>query len=314
MFSIIIEIMYIHLDMVKGDIAIDTRLRMVMESKIKPTRFKVMNVENFIDDDSHQKLSTTEIKQSFDITQTEVFEDNIKSSKKNQDLCSKSHSINSKNVVTQKKDLAVVQTKDRLCQIKTSIPDIILTVDQSINISKNQDKSKNLDDNTMDNNCDTMNDNGDTMDDNGDAVDDNGDAVDDNGDNSSITSYDNITSYGFPFSDSEQSVNADDNNIHNSNITKTPSSNTKAIYEASAGNCIIESLDDPVISMDNSDSDSDEDIMKNLNKLQAKKNQNVSQSSVSNKKVVSLYENIKKSNLTDTEVSDIINKLIKIKK
>lgn len=79
-FNIIIEIMYIHLDMIKGSIVVDTRLRMVMENRkiIKPQRSRITEVDDFIeiesDSETYEPLPTVdEIQQSFDVTQTEMF-------------------------------------------------------------------------------------------------------------------------------------------------------------------------------------------------------------------------------------------------
>lgn len=76
-FNIILELMNIILDMKKGEIVADIRLRMCRE-----TRIKISNVDLFIQDsddeldEAHEKEKS--IKQSFDITQTDVFEaDNL---------------------------------------------------------------------------------------------------------------------------------------------------------------------------------------------------------------------------------------------
>lgn len=84
-FNVILELMYINFDMKKGEIVADTRLRMCME-----TRIRLTDVDMFIQDekkssDNHSDTRSDEnpsrtqsvksIKQSFDITQTDVFED-----------------------------------------------------------------------------------------------------------------------------------------------------------------------------------------------------------------------------------------------
>jgi len=82
-FNIIIEIMYIYFDMMKGVIVIDTRLRMMLESHIRPLRTRLTDSDIFIQDDKRNNTiltpsftpTLTGIKKSFDITKTEVFED-----------------------------------------------------------------------------------------------------------------------------------------------------------------------------------------------------------------------------------------------
>ena len=84
-YNIIIEIMYIYFDMIKGVIVVDTRLRMVLENHVHPIRLQINNPDNFIQDDKHSEFtykhdyqlspSIHGIKQSFDVTKTEIFED-----------------------------------------------------------------------------------------------------------------------------------------------------------------------------------------------------------------------------------------------
>jgi hypothetical protein len=87
-FNIIIELLQIDFDMREGLIVIDTKLRLVVENviKIQPTRIKLTDVDNFIYDENKnvnkineicQESDVNNIRQSFDITQTEVFEDDI---------------------------------------------------------------------------------------------------------------------------------------------------------------------------------------------------------------------------------------------
>lgn len=90
-FNIILELMYINFDMKKGEIVADTRMRMCME-----TRIKMMDVNMFIQDEkkydnnhcdnrsdnrSDENQSRTQnvksITQSFDITQTDVFDEDV---------------------------------------------------------------------------------------------------------------------------------------------------------------------------------------------------------------------------------------------
>lgn len=77
-FNIIFEIMHINLDMLEGLIVIDTRLRMVMENSINPTRVQLSDVDAFLQvEDTTEDLrnSVKEIRDSFDVTKTEVFEE-----------------------------------------------------------------------------------------------------------------------------------------------------------------------------------------------------------------------------------------------
>jgi len=100
--NIIIEPYAIQLDMQNNDIMIDIRLRLVIENMIAPARFQVSDPDLFISDSDGQetiyenqtkgnsifKESSNDtrknntmnehIKKNFDLTQTEIFEDDIK--------------------------------------------------------------------------------------------------------------------------------------------------------------------------------------------------------------------------------------------
>jgi hypothetical protein len=75
-FNIILELMYINFDMKKGEIVADTRMRMCME-----TRIRMMDVDLFIQDEKKSsdknQSKTQSVEQSFDITQTDVFEEDV---------------------------------------------------------------------------------------------------------------------------------------------------------------------------------------------------------------------------------------------
>ena len=75
-FNIILELMYINFDMKKGEIVADTRMRMCME-----TRVRMMDVDLFIQDEKKSsdtnQSKTQSVEQSFDITQTDVFEEDV---------------------------------------------------------------------------------------------------------------------------------------------------------------------------------------------------------------------------------------------
>lgn len=58
LFNVIIEIMHIYFDMKEGMIIIDTRLRMVIESYIKPVRYVVSNPDCFIDDPNDNPINS----------------------------------------------------------------------------------------------------------------------------------------------------------------------------------------------------------------------------------------------------------------
>ena len=81
-YNIIIEIMYIYFDMIKGIIVVDTRLRMAIENHIRPIRTQLTDPDSFIQDEKRNKpdISIDDIRQSFDVTNTEVFEDDSNSS------------------------------------------------------------------------------------------------------------------------------------------------------------------------------------------------------------------------------------------
>lgn len=76
-FNIIMELMYINFDMISGTIVIDTRLRLMIENKIKMKRIQLMDAKDFISDDNKNcdADNIADIQKSFELTQTEVFED-----------------------------------------------------------------------------------------------------------------------------------------------------------------------------------------------------------------------------------------------
>lgn len=80
--NIVIEIMYMYLDMIKGSIVIDSRLRLIIENKIIQKREQITNIDLFIEDEndsvSEENISSNiyNIENSFDITKTEHFEEN----------------------------------------------------------------------------------------------------------------------------------------------------------------------------------------------------------------------------------------------
>lgn len=78
-FNIILELMYIQFDMPEGMIVIDTRLRLIMQNKVQPRRVQLTDVASFIQEEKHAERNTrtnvANIKQNFDSTHTEVFED-----------------------------------------------------------------------------------------------------------------------------------------------------------------------------------------------------------------------------------------------
>ena len=73
-FNIIIELMNIIFDMKEGTIVIDTRLRLMMENKIQPSRIKLTDIQNFIQEqcsDNDNDNDVMDIKKSFDMTKSE---------------------------------------------------------------------------------------------------------------------------------------------------------------------------------------------------------------------------------------------------
>ena len=76
-FNIILELMYIQLDMVNGMIMIDTRFRLALENTNLPTRIQITNVDSFLVDDkkdTHPKI-VSNIENNFSNINTEVLQD-----------------------------------------------------------------------------------------------------------------------------------------------------------------------------------------------------------------------------------------------
>lgn len=98
-YNIVIEIMYMYLDMVKGNIVIDSRLRMVVENRTIPKRTQILNIDLFINDNNNEHdndFNINNIANVFDITKTEHFEDD-EDDKINENELSESNSIDDSN-------------------------------------------------------------------------------------------------------------------------------------------------------------------------------------------------------------------------
>lgn len=148
-FNVILELMYINFDMQKGEIVADTRLRMCVETRVKMT-----DVSLFIQDDTktidfdtknenNQKHQNTEsIKQSFDITQTEVFEETHgKTKSKVSDTVPDTASTQSTRSV-KGSDTALTQINNNMEHLNTQSLDIL---DEILTPLKVSNKSKQFD-------------------------------------------------------------------------------------------------------------------------------------------------------------------------
>jgi hypothetical protein len=304
MFNIILELMYINLDMNTGIIVADTRLRMCME-----TRIKISTVNLFIQDESKSDhpLNNFEInnpdsiKQSFDITQTEIFIDekqNISNTlnESNTNHTKPKHDNNTGNNTG--------NYSEQVSYTKTHNDDKVFDIDEleKQNKIESQNVMKDMLNTTAKENSDNH-----------------------NSDNNSDNKSDKLKNYIQP----HISKNTDEYNESESESVSESGSDSGSDLESESDSKLIEESesDKSVESSDTSKSNksSESDIMENLNKLtnnlkESQKtdlpiNKDLNNIEEKNKeKNKQTYQNLKSGNSesdSDNEAENIIKSLLK---